>query len=964
MKRRFAPTARPIAVALVLTFACSVMCGAVAFAAPRIDRLSLRGLQAGGITTLVIEGAELASPQIVFNCPQAKHVIKDGATAERIEVEFTLEAACESGIYLLRVASPTGISEPVALGVDNLPQLAFIEKLAAPQVALSGALSGSNVLSTKFTGKQGQQLVVEVESRRLGSKLNPSVHVYDHRHAQLAWSRPLAALSGDARCSLALPADGEYSIELHDDVFRGEEPGFFRLKIGDFHYADVAYPLGAQQGVATNFQYASTNFPAEAQAAATLAVSDGLAREREPAPWPPGVPLLSGSRPAVIVTSHAEVLEAPPTDKPQEIVAAPVAINGRISAAGEQDRYRLAVTPGQTLRFDVLARRAGSALDGVLSIQNEQGGELAASDDRPGTSDPGLDFKIPEGVNAVLVVVRDLRSQGGRDFVYRVLATPVGTPDFTVTIPADRVHVPKDGAALVRVEVARAGYPGPIKLDFPNLPPSVSITGNEIPARATSALVSLGAPGLNPVHSLSRVLATSANEKVAISKLASLPQSNVTKHQPWLGDELAIAVTGPAPISLAWDLFASDAKLAQATSLPMKLRVVRAEGVQGPVRLSLMTTQKPPRKKINENNQEKEVDDVERTLRFDAQPTIAADQSEVAVNIIVPGDLPRIDYDLAIQAELLSADSKSVVATVVTPARRLGTVAPLRLELAADQVEARAGAGPTGSVSGKIHRAGGFALPVNVTLSGLPEGVSAPTITLTGDQSDFSFPLVFPYGAAAGEVANVKLTAVSLTNPKDPKSTFTVGELPLKVSVVPGDKPPVQPLAVFEDQPEFIAALVEGGGTAALHSEEKYSGAGSAKITPDQKYAGSLPGLGVKIRENPGPGEYRYLRFAWKKQGGKAICLQLNHDGSWGPQEGKPASFRYHSGPAGPCYGASLAIDAAVPEQFEVVTRDLFADFGEFTLTGLALSPVDGEFGLFDHIYLGTTVDDFKLVKP
>src|SRR5690606_624144 len=139
-------------------------------------------------------------------------------------------------------------------------------------------------------------------------------------HAQLAWSRPLAALSGDSRCSLALPADGEYSIELHDDVFRGEEPGFFRLKIGDFHYADVAYPLGAQQGVATNFQYASTNFPAEAQAAATLAVSDGLAREREPAPWPPGVPLLSGSRPAVIVTSHAEVLEAPPADKPQEIV--------------------------------------------------------------------------------------------------------------------------------------------------------------------------------------------------------------------------------------------------------------------------------------------------------------------------------------------------------------------------------------------------------------------------------------------------------------------------------------------------------------------------------------------------------------------------------------------------------------------------------------------------------------------
>jgi hypothetical protein len=46
------------------------------------------------------------------------------------------------------------------------------------------------------------------------------------------------------------------------------------------------------------------------------------------------------------------------------------------------------------------------------------------------------------------------------------------------------------------------------------------------------------------------------------------------------------------------------------------------------------------------------------------------------------------------------------------------------------------------------------------------------------------------------------------------------------------------------------------------------------------------------------------------------------------------------------------------------VTRDLFADFGEFTLTGLALSPVDGEYALFDHIYLGATPEDFELVKP
>jgi biopolymer transport protein ExbB len=122
--------------------------------------------------------------------------------------------------------------------------------------------------------------------------------------------------------------------------------------------------------------------------------------------------------------------------------------------------------------------------------------------------------------------------------------------------------------------------------------------------------------------------------------------------------------------------------------------------------------------------------------------------------------------------------------------------------------------------------------------------------------------------------------------------------------------------------------------------------------------------LGLKIREKPAPGEFRYLRFAWKKQGGQAICLQLNHDGQWGPAGDNPAKFRYHAGPAGELFGGSLGVDANLPAGFTLVTRDLFADFGEFTLTGIALSPVDGEYALFDHIYLGTTPDEFELVKP
>ena len=47
-----------------------------------------------------------------------------------------------------------------------------------------------------------------------------------------------------------------------------------------------------------------------------------------------------------------------------------------------------------------------------------------------------------------------------------------------------------------------------------------------------------------------------------------------------------------------------------------------------------------------------------------------------------------------------------------------------------------------------------------------------------------------------------------------------------------------------------------------------------------------------------------------------------------------------------------------------VVTRDLFADFGEFTLNGLAFAAIDGEYALFDHIFLARAAADFETPKP
>jgi hypothetical protein len=1104
-----------------------------AMAVPQVGNLSVRGLQAGGTTTLTIDGSGLLpEPRLLLAIPVAAQVLKPGATDNRIQIAVTLAAGVQPGLYQLHIANRSGVSNPLLIGVDALPQLSFAPEIAKLPVALHGNLPDGATLRTSFQGKKGQRLVVDVEARRLGSAVDPFMELYDPRHVQLSWSQAIAALEGDARLEAILPADGVYSVELHESLYRGSNPDFFRLKIGELAYVDLTYPLGGRRGSQPSFEVIGN-----APLAGTNVQADLRQAFGDVPLLIPGKPGLSGPAPRVLVGDLPEVLEAPPVAGKLQEVAVPAIINGRISTPGEEDRYRLLVKPGMKLRFEVFANRAGAPLDGVLAIRNEAGADLATGDDGPDTIDPVVEYTVPAGVTALVVALKDLEGRGGPSFVYRLAVTQADHPDFTLSLFEDRINLPQGGATVRRVRANRAGYKGAIKLKVLGLPSGIQVNGDEIPAGASDTLLTFSTPPTaNLAQALVSLVGQSTDPNLPLYRTALVAESPATRRQPWLRAELGLAVTEPAPLIIAWDT--ADPSLPIGSVYAAKVRLTRAKGVSGAVRLSLLTSQIPPRTADGKQ------DDLNRTLRLQGMPVVPANQELGVAPLLVPGDLPALPYDLAIQAELLSADSRSVVATAVTPSRRLSASQPFAIQLVGPaSVQAKSGSGPTGKLSGKLVRGGGFLKPVTVTLAGLPAELPAPSVTIPGDKSDFDLPVAFPYETKLGPIANVKLVA---TSPVVPMGLLKSNEIPIAVEVVKGDPPPPppplfrvfddepsfgallfegdgqvgletvdrysgaaalrvtslqrfrskmpgwnfkiaekpgngefrylrfawkkrggdtimlqlhangswgptrgapgpsfryeagtannpfnaaairvdphlpddwvvvtrdlfadfgtflldgmaftpgpgeyglfdhiylarslddlkqcpaplppqQPYAIFEDQADFVANLLEGAGTATLENGDKYSGKSSVKVTPDQRFNERLPGLNLRIRQNPGPGEYRFLRFAWKKKGGETICLQLNHDGQWGPIGSNPGKFRYHAGPGPECYGGSLALDTKIPQNWTVVTRDLFADFGEFTLTGIALSPVDGEFALFDHLYLGKTSRDFELVKP
>jgi hypothetical protein len=100
-------------------------------------------------------------------------------------------------------------------------------------------------------------------------------------------------------------------------------------------------------------------------------------------------------------------------------ISPPVAVVGVVEAL-RVDRYRFRATRGQRVAVEVVAARAGSALDPVLRIIDSTGHELAWADDSPGAApDCRAAVTIPAD-GEYFIELRDVGYEGGRDHHYRL----------------------------------------------------------------------------------------------------------------------------------------------------------------------------------------------------------------------------------------------------------------------------------------------------------------------------------------------------------------------------------------------------------------------------------------------------------------------------------------------------------------------------------------------------------------
>ncbi len=153
----------------------------------------------------------------------------------------------------------------------------------------------------------------------------------------------------------------------------------------------------------------------------------------------------------------------------------PCSYSGRIAAAGEIDRVRLAVTKGKKYRVDVHARRSGMILDSVLRVVDlKDGKQIGRNDDvTRGKYDARVDFTAKQD-GRVEVQISDLVDGFGMRHAYTVVVSVV-EPSVEVTVAEDHFALKVGESLEIPVTIGRRdGYASKLQVSVAELPPGIT----------------------------------------------------------------------------------------------------------------------------------------------------------------------------------------------------------------------------------------------------------------------------------------------------------------------------------------------------------------------------------------------------------------------------------------------------------------------------------------------------------
>ena len=432
--------------------------------------------------------------------------------AEQELLDVTIAPKARIGERELRLRTGAGMTNPIRFEVGWVPETLEPDprpKAQTPPVALPAVLNGQimpgEVDSFRLQARRGQKLVFTTQARSLTPYLadavpgwfQPTLTLLDAGGKEVAYD-------DDYRCDpdpvlfFAVPADGVYTLQVKDALYRGREDFVYRVTVGEQPFITSLFPLGGAVGTNTTAAVTGWNLPFK-QVTLNTQPGGGMIR---PVTWQ--VSSWQTNPVACAADTLPESLEVEPneTGKQSQLVTVPVTLNGRISRPGDVDVFHFNGRAGDMVVAEVYARRLGSPLDSLLRLIDSAGKVVVWNDDKddqaagliPHQADSYLCTRLPN-TGVYYLQLQDAQHHGGEEYGYRLrLATP--QPDFALRVSPSTIDIPATRNAAVTVyAIRRDGFAGGIDLALKGAPAGCALAGARIPAGRDQVRLTLSLPG-------------------------------------------------------------------------------------------------------------------------------------------------------------------------------------------------------------------------------------------------------------------------------------------------------------------------------------------------------------------------------------------------------------------------------------------------------------------------------------
>lgn len=520
--------------------------------------------------------------------------------ADRVKLRITIAADVPCGMYDLRLQGVSGVSNMLPFEVASYPN--FVENNRASQrnpnrvtslpAVLCGYVTPGGVDYFNFEGEKGQTIVATVKARQMVPYIadavpgwfQPVLKIVDSEGREVAYSDDYHH-NVDPVIITTLPKNDNYTVIIHDAIYRGREDFNYRIHLGVIPFVTGRYPAYGTVGKSVKQQLEGVNLGATtAKVKVKKAGYNSLTFTNS-----------IGTSDAVSFYALPKGVKHIQTPKEGAELNVESAISDSLTSAAKVKRYIINAQMREPIIVELIGRRNGSRIDAVMRLKDCYGKVVAKKDDTEDPlqgmmtfhADPVLKY-TPKRSEVLILEVEDLYQGYGKDYHY-LLWRHRQMPTFNAFVAPANITVPAGGTATFRVDIT-GKVKRPANLIVEGLP--AGFTTSSLNIRGSKRWnVSITAPKdaeveRFPIEVKLEYPTPDGREQANVVPVDNMMQAFYYTHHIQ-ASELALDVVQPSPYRMSVDFdVANELPFAYANEhIPIKIIVDKEPGFNEPIEI-------------------------------------------------------------------------------------------------------------------------------------------------------------------------------------------------------------------------------------------------------------------------------------------------------------------------------------------------------------------------------------------